>query len=157
MPPEDLKVVDDTPNAPISLHQYVTYRIARVHAKLNAQASRILREASGVTVTQWRVIALTGVAGTTRLSVLARESALDKGLLSRNLKTLIADGIVSARVDEHDHRAQILKLTAKGQEIFEKTLPVTQVRQRRLQADISEEEMRVFRNVLDKLEVAAEA
>ncbi|MDP5335995.1 MAG: MarR family winged helix-turn-helix transcriptional regulator, partial [Paracoccaceae bacterium] len=82
--------------------------------------------------------------------------ALDKGLLSRNLKTLIEDGVVAARTDDGDHRVQILALTAKGQAIFERTLPVTRARQQMLRDDLTEEELRVFRRVLDKLEIAAE-
>ncbi|MDP5346932.1 MAG: MarR family winged helix-turn-helix transcriptional regulator [Paracoccaceae bacterium] len=149
----------DTENegpAPLPLHQFLTYRLSRVQAKLNAQATRILRATSGITLTQWRVIALVGAAGQTRLSELAKIAALDKGLLSRNLKTLIEDGVVAARTDDGDHRVQILALTAKGQAIFERTLPVTRARQQMLRDDLTEEELRVFRRVLDKLEIAAE-
>lgn len=140
----------------LPLHQFLTYRLSRVQAKLNAQATRILREASGITLTQWRIIALVGAAGETRLSQLAREAALDKGLLSRNLKGLIEDGVIATRPDESDHRAQVLSLSAKGAEIFERTLPVSRERQRKLRAGLTEEELSVFRRVLDKLEIAAE-
>jgi DNA-binding MarR family transcriptional regulator len=140
----------------LPLHQFLTYRLSRVQAKLNAQATRILREASGITLTQWRIIALVGAAGQTRLSQLAREAALDKGLLSRNLKGLIEDGVIMTRPDESDHRAQVLQLSAKGVDIFERTLPVSRKRQQRLRAPLTDEELRVFRRVLDKLEIAAE-
>lgn len=140
----------------LPLHQFLTYRMSRVQAKLNAQATRILREASGITLTQWRIIALVGAAGQTRLSQLAREAALDKGLLSRNLKGLIENDVIATRPDESDHRAQVLTLSAKGAEIFERTLPVSRERQRKLRAGLTEEELRVFRRVLDKLEIAAE-
>ncbi len=146
----------DTAFGDMPLRQYLTLRISRVQAKLNAQATRMLRETSGITLTQWRVIALVGSAGETRLSTIARETALDKGLLSRSLKTLMADGVVLGTTDEHDHRVQILTLTDKGQAIFAKTLPVTRARQTRLRAGLSEEELRVFREVLDKIEAAAE-
>lgn len=146
---------DDSADA-LPLHQFLTYRLSRVQAKLNAQATRMLRETSGITLTQWRVIALVGAAGQTRLSDLAKEAALDKGLLSRNLKTLIEAGVVTARMDDKDHRSQILNLSPKGQEIFEHTLPVTRARQKKLREALTENELHVFRRVLDKLEIAAE-
>ena len=76
MPQTALDTHTDADTLP--LQQFLTYRLSRVQAKLNAQATRILREASGITLTQWRIIALVGAAGQTRLSQLAREAALDK-------------------------------------------------------------------------------
>ena len=140
----------------LPLHQYLTYRLSRVQAKLNAQGSKVLRDTVGLTLTQWRVVALVGAAGTTRLSALAREAALDKGLLSRNLKSLIEDGIVLSEPDDLDHRVQHLSLSAKGQDLFNRALPVTRRRQDWLRKDLTEEEIRTFRRVLDKLEIAAD-
>ena len=37
------------------LGSFLTYRISRVHQKLNAQASRILAGSVGVTLNQWRI------------------------------------------------------------------------------------------------------
>ena len=65
------------------LHQFLTYRLSRVQAKLNAQANALLHAQSGLTLSRWRILALVGAAGQTRLSELARIAALDKGLLSR--------------------------------------------------------------------------
>ena len=146
----------DNSAATLPLHQFLTYRLARVQAKLNTQANRILRATSGITLTQWRVIALVGAAGQARLSDLAKAAALDKGLLSRAVKTLVEDGSILTRTDENDHRAQVLSLSGKGQQIFERTLPVTRARQHRLREGLTEEELAVFRQVLDKLEIAAE-
>lgn len=140
----------------LPLQQYLTYRLARVQAKLNAQGARLLQEAVGLTLAQWRVVALVGAAGTTRLSELARKAALDKGLLSRNVKALIARGLIVAQQDEVDHRVQHLTLTPEGKKVFERALPITRKRQEWLREDLSEEEIRLFRKVLDKLEIAAE-
>ncbi len=140
----------------LPLNQYLTYRISRVQAKLNAQGSKVLGDAVGLTLAQWRVVALVGAAGSTQLSTLARQAALDKGLLSRNVKTLVKQQVVSSRQDEIDQRVQHLSLTPKGQDLFERALPVTRRRQDWLRKDLSDEEIRTFRRVLDKLEMAAE-
>ena len=153
--PRTMPITDSQDTLP--LHQFLTYRLSRVQAKLNAQASRILRETSGITLTQWRIIAMVGAAGRTRLSDVSRATALDKGLLSRNLKGLTEEGLISAQADDLDHRAQNLTLSERGQAIYERTLPIMRKRQANLQADLSEEELRIFRRVLDKLEIAAEA
>ncbi len=138
------------------LHQYLTFRLSRVQAKLNAQGARVLMEAAGLTLAQWRVVALVGVAGQTRHSDLAREAALDKGLLSRNVKNLVKQGVVLSVPDEFDHRVQHLSLSEKGQEIFNRVLPVTRRRQDHLRAGLTVNEIDTFHRVLDKLEIAAE-
>lgn len=140
----------------LPLHQYLTYRLSRVQAKLNTQGAKVLHDTVGLTLSQWRVIALVGAAGQTRLSDLARQAALDKGLLSRNVKTMIARGLVRARQDDLDNRVQHLSLTPEGKEVFSRALPVTRRRQKWLRAELTDDEIRTFRNVLDKLEIAAE-
>ncbi len=140
----------------LPLYQYLTFRLSRVQAKLNAQGARVLMKAVGLTLTQWRVVALVGAAGETRLSDLARDAALDKGLLSRNVKTLVEQGVVISTPDEVDHRVQHLSLSPKGQDIFDRALPVTRKRQNWLRAGLTDDEITLFRRVLDKLEIAAE-
>ena len=152
----DLYAIEDGAE-PLPLHRFLTFRLMRVHTKLNAQATRILRETSGLTLSQWRVLALIGAEGEARMSDIARATALDKGLLSRNLKALIEAGQIEANADDADHRAQKLRLSAAGQALFERTLPVMRARQARLRADLSAEELETFYTVLDKLEHAAEA
>ncbi|MEM9629570.1 MAG: MarR family transcriptional regulator [Pseudomonadota bacterium] len=143
--------LDDLP-----LHQFLTYRLSRVQAKLNAQASALLRKRAGLTISQWRILALVGAAGQTRLSELSRIAALDKGLLSRNLKTLVADGLVRSKQDDIDHRVQHLSLSDSGQALFETTLPRMRERQRHLRSSMTANELDVLNRVLDKLEIAAD-
>lgn len=140
----------------LPLQQFLTYRLSRVQARLTAQANFLLKQYAGLTLSQWRVIALIGAAGTSRLSELAKNAALDKGLLSRNLKTLQAEGIVAAKQDEYDNRVQHLKLTQAGEAIFHTTLPKMRQRQQHLRQALSHKEIETFYKVLDKLEQAAE-
>lgn len=142
---------DDQP-----LRMFLTYRLSRVQAKLNAQANAMLHDYSGLTLSQWRIVALVGAAGQTRMSDLARESALDKGLLSRNLKALVADGLVASRQDEIDLRVQHLSLTDKGRAVFDHTLPKMRARQRHLRACLTQAELDALYSALDKLEIAAD-
>lgn len=146
-----LDPVEDLP-----LHQFLTYRLSRVQAKLNAQASALLQRHAGLTLSQWRILALVGAAGQTRLSDLARSAALDKGLLSRNLKTMIAEGLVAAQQDDVDQRVQHLTLTARGRALFERTLPRMRARQTHLRAALTETERVVLETALEKLERAAD-
>lgn len=145
---------DNFPDTQVIL-QFLTYRLSRVHSKLNAQANKILNDQAGIGLSQWRIIALIGTAEKVRSSELSRAAALDKGLVSRNLKTMIADGIVASEPDPEDHRAHNLRLTPKGMELFHETLPHMRRRQQHLTASLTRQEEAVLRTALDKLEAAA--
>jgi DNA-binding MarR family transcriptional regulator len=140
----------------LPLQDYLTYRLSRVQAKLNAQGSKVLRDAAGLTLVQWRVVAFIGAAGRSSLSSITRETALDKGLLSRNLKTLVDMGVVRSEQDVVDNRVQHLSLTRRGQDLFERALPVTKRRQAWLRKDLTAAEIDTFKRVLLKLERASQ-
>jgi len=138
------------------LSNFLTYRISRLHGKLNAQASRILSDSVGVTLSQWRIIAFLGSAGSISASALVRYTAMDKGLVSRNVKTLIQQGLVETTADDCDNRITLLSLSAAGKEIFDRALPRMQRRQAKLQAHLSADDIATFRRVLATLEGAAQ-
>ncbi|WP_434055829.1 MAG: MarR family winged helix-turn-helix transcriptional regulator [Roseibium sp.] len=138
------------------LHQFLTYRLSRVQAKLNTQAQRILSEAADISLIQWRIIALIGSSGDSHAGELTRRAALDKGLFSRNLKTLMKRGMVTSREDKADHRIAILSLTGDGHALYQKVLPIMRARQRALRSSMTKSELDTLHSALDKLEIAAE-
>ena len=69
---------------------------------------------------------------------------------------VVEDGYVASRTDESDHRAHLLKLTAKGREVFDSTLPKMRERQRRLRAELSEQDLAALHRAFDALELAAD-
>jgi len=140
----------------VQLSRFLTYRISRVHGKLNAQASRILHESVGVTLNQWRMIAFIGGAETLTASMLVRYTAMDKGLVSRNVNTLIELGLVVSSTDRTDSRVHVLSLTPDGKSIFDAALPQMRRRQDKLQQGLSAEDLATFRRVMEHLEAAAE-
>jgi DNA-binding MarR family transcriptional regulator len=149
---------DDPDNATgdSQVGRFLTFRLARVQAKLNAQAGRVLKEQAGLTLTQWRLVSLIGGNGRTTAAHLSREAAIDKGLISRNIKQLSEAGLVRITVDPDDHRAQNLELTDRGVNVFQTTLPRMRARQDALRAHLNTEEEEVLLSALEKLERAAD-
>jgi len=66
------------------LSSFLTYRISRVHQKLNVQASRILQESVGLTLAQWRVLAFIGGAGEVTASELVKYTAMALSVATPN-------------------------------------------------------------------------
>ena len=136
--------------------QFLTYRLARLQSRLNAQAIRRLREKSDLSLTEWRILAMVAPQGETTLSMLVRDTQLDKGQLSRATKTLMTKGLLQSRVKADDHRQNLLTITKSGKETHDKIFPVMQARQSGLAAHLSKEELEGFLSVLTKLERATD-
>ena len=134
------------------LRSFVTYRIARVQNRLNAQAAGLLRMHSQLSLTEWRVISLSNLAGPATATALAREGQMDKGQISRAVKKLIESGYLRARIDQGDGRQTQLSLTDKGVAIHERLISIMRARQEHLVEDLSEAELETFFKVLESLE-----
>ncbi len=151
---------DETPESQnqqlVLLSNFLTYRISRLHGKLNAQASRILKRTVGITLNQWRMLASIGGAETVTASELIRYTAMDKGLVSRNVRSLIELGLARSRRATSDSRVHLLSLTAEGKKIFDQALPNMMQRQAFLESRVDPEDLAAFRRVMDVLELAAD-
>lgn len=87
---------------------------------------------------------------------LAQISDTDKGLLSRNLKSLREMGLVEMARDEADQRQQIISLTEAGRRKHDETLPLMKARNDWLTREVDDDELRCAMRVLEKIEKAAE-
>jgi len=134
---------------------FASYRIERVHAKLTAQGSTIMKAHCGLTLRQWWIIADIAEIKPETATQLSRVADVDKGLLSRNLKVLVDQGYVSVERDSRDHRQQLIALTPRGQELYDTTLPIMDRRNSLLTGSMTETEFETLLSLLDKLENAA--
>ena len=147
---------DMTPSdTPLNLRSFLTFRLARLQAQINAQAQHVLRSHSDVGHTEWRVLILVKDCGDSTMAQIVRDVQIDKTQISRAVKALIEKGYLSARDDPNDHRQSFLSLTPEGRAVHAHLLPHMQDRQHALMADISEKEIAVTYSVIDRLEQAA--
>jgi len=131
---------------------YVTYRVAQLSAKLNGQAARLLRKDCNLNLVQWRLLALIYVSAPVNSATLVKSIAMDAGQFSRNLKTLISDGLIKSRVDSSDHRRQVLSLTSKGIKRYKLAAPIMKKRRDGLMQGVSKADRDAFFRVLDHLD-----
>ena len=135
---------------------FVTFQVARAHQAMNIQAARLLEENAGLTLTQWRIVLTIGDGAVDTLSRVAEITLIDKGLLSRNLSTLIKRGLALSTPDPADRRINRISLSDRGRALHDKMLPIMTDRQKRLKRDLSPEEIRLLSQVMPKLERAAQ-
>ena len=133
---------------------FVTYRLAKLQSRLNAQGTAILKEKSGLSLVEWRVIQVIRMFDNPSLSQIADHVQMDKGQLSRKIKGMIEKELLTSQRDNKDKRIQKLDLTKKAIEINQRLMPIMERRQHHLLADVSPEELVLFYRVIDKIEAA---
>ncbi len=137
------------------LKSFVTYRLARLQSQLNAQAIRVLKRHSDLSLTEWRVLAVTAEQGVSTLSDLSRDTGMDKGQLSRAVTSLVRRSYLRSQMNKKDHRQYMLRFTEAGQALHARLLPIMRARQAHLTEKVSASDLETAMRVIDQLEEAA--
>lgn len=145
--------LDETSAVP-PLDRRVSYRISRLHGRLNAQAARILSASAGISLSQWRILVMIDATGEISASEIVRRTKIDKAMVSRAIKSLGEAGLVQVIVSDTDQRLHKVRMTDAGRDRFMRALPGMLGRQQRLIAGLSEAEEETLFALLGKLEDA---
>jgi DNA-binding MarR family transcriptional regulator len=94
----------------------------RKAARVVTQKYEAALRPTGLKATQFTMLATLTKCGDLPLTHLAEALVLDRTTLTRNLKPLIAQGLVAIENDR-DQRVRRIKLTAKGSKGFKDALP----------------------------------
>jgi DNA-binding MarR family transcriptional regulator len=97
------------------LETRLTFKFTVLQRLLDRQLARILAP-HGVSVTAYRVMAIIAAFGETSAAELGRMGGLDKGLVSRCVADLTAQGLLEVRADPQNARRKILGLTGAGRD-----------------------------------------
>ena len=138
------------------LEAFLPYRLSLLSNTVSQGISKVYRKEHGLSVTEWRVVAVLGrVPGLTASGIMLR-TAMDKVAISRAVNKLQGKGLVERSPHHQDRRRLPLKLTASsGVQLFNKVVPGAQAYERQLLSALSDEEMKRFNQLLGKLQCAA--
>ena len=103
----------------------------RKASRLMAQAYDRYLQPSGLTNTQFTLLAVASSRGPISITELAGELGMDRTTLTRNLKLVEREGLVQVTAGR-DARTREVRLTANGHEAFQKAIPLWQEAQTRV-------------------------
>ena len=92
------------------LNKHLTYRIARLQAKLSAQASELLKEHLNLSLSEWRALAVIYNPEVETQKDVLLAMGLDKGQISRTIKRLEKE-LVQTDKSTADNRLRKISLT----------------------------------------------
>ena len=136
------------------LDSFIAFQVSNLNMALNIQSTAIIKQLSTLSLTEWRVVSLIGSEPRSTSGYLCKKANMDKGLFSRRLKNLASEGYVAMCEDKEDHRLQHLRLTDKGQEVYDRVLPAMMKRQAYLENTLNEQELASLFDILERLETA---
>ncbi len=133
------------------LEDFLPYRLSITSHTVSTNIARVYEKRFGVSIPEWRVIAILGrFPGLSAVEV-AERTFLDKVAVSRAVTKLIKNGRIDRQFADADRRRSILKLSEEGQNVHNEIAPLALEFERQLVADISQDDYETFNAILEQL------
>jgi DNA-binding MarR family transcriptional regulator len=134
------------------IRQLLSYRLHEVANLLSRGAELRYRREFGVSLWEWRSIALLGaVREPLSLNHLAHAAGIHKSQMSRVVSGLAKRGVVRRESDPDDARGIRLTLSKTGQRLYEGLIRAAAERDAAFRGCLSQAETQVFDRALSKL------
>jgi DNA-binding MarR family transcriptional regulator len=145
---------DDT-LAKLDLDSFVPYRLSVLSNRVSSAIAREYSERFGLTIPEWRIMAVLGQMPGLSSRAVAERTAMDKVQVSRAVASLVENKRVQRQLDTEDGRVARLSLTAKGRAIYDEVVPLALHLEEVFLAALSPEERTLFDKLVTKLDKQA--
>ena len=133
------------------LEDFLPYRLSITSHTVSTNIARVYEKRFGVSIPEWRVIAILGrFPGLSAVEV-AERTFLDKVAVSRAVTKLIKNGRIDRQFADADRRRSILNLSDEGRQVHNEVAPLALAFERDLIQGIDEADLKVFNIVVERL------
>ena len=102
----------------IRLGNFLPYQVVLLADRIGKRIAAVLKSHDDMNLSHWRVLAAVAeVPGRTANEVVA-VTPMDKGIVSRAVKSLIGEGLLERRASDSDGRLGHLHLTTSGEKLY---------------------------------------
>lgn len=101
------------------LDKFLPYRLSRLSSTVSATVAREYAKRFGLSIPEWRVIAILGRSPGLSAVEVAEQTFLDKVAVSRAVTKLIKAGRIDRQFADADRRRSILNLSAEGRQVHD--------------------------------------
>ena len=133
------------------LEDFLPYRLSVAANRVSRLFARRYSEAYGLSIPEWRVLAVVGRFDTLSPSAVGEWTAMDKVKVSRAAASLVARGLLRQAQDPQDGRGRLLRLTRKGVSVHQGMVPLACELEEQLADGMSRTEWNSLLKALDKL------
>ena len=137
------------------LEDFLPYRLAILSHTVSSLIARVYDKRFGLTIPEWRVIAIVGrLPGLSAVEV-AERTMLDKVAVSRAVTKLIKAGRIDREFADADRRRSILTLSENGRKVHDEVAPLAMAMEDDLLHGLADDEIAVLNTVIERLLVRA--
>lgn len=135
------------------LFQFVPFRLNRLAAEVSAALSDEYQVRYGLDIPEWRVIATLGFRDDAcSAQFIAQCTRTHKSTISRAVTALLDRELIERVENEDDRRAFELRLSTKGQALYEELIPRLLHKERDILSCLTAQERKDFAAALGKIE-----
>ena len=143
------------PASPLRLSTFLPFRLSVLSNTISRRIADLYDREFGLSVWQWRVMAVTGDMPGISATEIGQRTEMDKVAVSRAVAGLIEMGYLERRTSAGDARRADLYLTPAGRDIYELIVPMAKAEEERLVSALSAEEQAELERLMGKLARAA--
>lgn len=142
---------NETEHLSLNLERFIPYRLSVLTNRVSSAIADEYSERFGLTIPEWRVMAVLG--GTPGLSArdVAERTAMDKVQVSRAVARLLRAKRIERAADGNDGRVTRLELSPAGHGIYEQIVPLALHLEAKFLSALSLAERRTFDGLIEKL------
>ncbi|MFC0119526.1 MarR family winged helix-turn-helix transcriptional regulator [Pseudoalteromonas xiamenensis] len=135
----------------LKLNEFLPYRLVKLAAKVSDEFAKVYAKEAGLSVAQWRVLAHLAEHPQSTAKQLCDLATMDKSTVSRAVKQLAEQGMLISEMSEKDKRATLLKLTAQGESLYARLVPLAIEWEKSLLEKLSTKDKHVLFRIIEEL------
>ena len=137
----------------LDLFRFVPFRLNRLAAEVSAALASEYQERYGLDIPEWRVLATLGFRNDAcSAQYIVHCTRTHKSTISRAVTALMGRQLVERVENEDDRREYRLRLTPKGEALYEELIPRLKRREQEILSCLSARERKDFAMLLSKIE-----
>ncbi len=133
------------------LEEFLPFQLSVTAGRVSRLFAKRYAEELGLSIPEWRVLAVVGRFGTASPSMVSEWAAMDKVKVSRAAATLVARGLLKQTQDPSDGRARLLRLTRKGTGVHQAAVPLARDIEQSVAQGLSRADWATLQRVLLRL------
>ncbi len=139
-----------------TLSNFFPYQVRIFYRSVSEAISDVYTDRFGLSVSEWRTMAVLGPHGAKSASEIVEQSSMDKVIVSRAIKGLQAHGLLKRDIDGDDRRRAVLRLTLEGRNLFGRLVPLVKQVEEQCLRGLSDEERTVLFSLMERVRINAE-
>ncbi len=133
---------------PLLLEEFLPYRLSMLTNTVSLSLARHYQSRFGLSIPQWRVMAVLGLQPSLSSNDVALRTAMDKVTVSRAVAALVTARHVLRRTDPADRRRAVLRLSARGREVYDQIVPMARAYEEELVGELGSRELATLDRLL---------